>query len=61
MTLINPGSTDVQKSILKIDSTALEANIRDHQVEVTIDRKYAVLQEVMVGYYGRVLSVGLRR
>ena len=37
---------------LKIDSDALEANIRDHSVEVDIDAKYSVLQEVMSGYYG---------
>ena len=38
-------------------STALEANIRDYKVEVTIDKKYSVLLEVMSGYYG--LSSGL--
>ncbi len=59
MTSINPGSTDIQNSITKIDSTALEANIRDHQVEVTIDPKYAVLQEVMAGYYGLLSGLNI--
>ena len=42
----------VRNGAPKIDSAALEANIRDHSVEVTIDPKYFVLQEVMSGYYG---------
>ncbi len=50
-------STNVLSAGLKngaaiIGSTALQANIRDHRVEVTIDEKYLPLQEVMSGYYG---------
>ncbi|MFO8085560.1 MAG: PEP/pyruvate-binding domain-containing protein [Desulfobacterales bacterium] len=52
MTSANTSQTNAPNGIFKIDSTALEANIRDHRVEVTIDPKYAVLQEVMAGYYG---------
>jgi hypothetical protein len=37
---------------LKIKSKALEANIADYRVGVTIDAKYSVLQEVMPKYYG---------
>ena len=33
-------------------SKALEANIASYKVEVTIDPKYVVLQEVMAKYYG---------
>ena len=35
-----------------IQSKALEANIASYSVDVTIDEKYAVLQEVMSRYYG---------
>ncbi|MCB2168210.1 MAG: pyruvate, phosphate dikinase [Deltaproteobacteria bacterium] len=35
-----------------IRSKALEVNIADYHVEVEIDRKYAVLQEVMASYFG---------
>ncbi len=35
-----------------IRSQALEVNIADHHVEVEIDRRYAVLQDVMAPYYG---------
>jgi len=37
---------------LKIKSKALEVNIADYHVDVTIDAKYSVLQEVMSKYYG---------
>ncbi len=35
-----------------IKSKALEVNIADYQVDVTIDKKYSILQEVMSKYYG---------
>jgi len=35
-----------------IQSKALEANIASYSVDVTIDEKYSVLQEVMAKYYG---------
>ena len=38
--------------ILNIKSKALEANIADYHVEVSIDRKYLPLQQVMSQYYG---------
>jgi len=37
---------------LKIKSKALEVNIADYHVDVAIDAKYSVLQEVMSSYYG---------
>jgi pyruvate,orthophosphate dikinase len=37
---------------LTVKSKALEVNIADYQVDVIIDAKYAVLQEVMSKYYG---------
>jgi len=37
---------------LKIKSKALEVNLADYHVDVAIDEKYAVLQEVMSKYYG---------
>jgi len=37
---------------LKIKSRALEVNLADYHVDVAIDEKYAVLQEVMSRYYG---------
>jgi len=37
---------------LKIKSKALEVNIADYHVDVTIDAKYSVLQEVMSKHYG---------
>ncbi len=37
---------------LKIDSTALEANIKNYAVEVSVDPKYIPLQEVMSRYCG---------
>ena len=40
-----------------IKSKALEVNIADYHVDVSIDEKYAVLQEVMSKYYG--LTEGL--
>jgi pyruvate,orthophosphate dikinase len=52
MTTANPIQPIVREGSLKIDSAALEANIRDHSVEVTIDSRYSTLQEVMSGYYG---------
>ena len=36
----------------KVKSKALEVNLADYHVEVDIDPKYAVLQEVMSRYYG---------
>ncbi len=35
-----------------IQSKALEVNIADYHVDVTIDKKYSILQEVMSKYYG---------
>ena len=35
-----------------IQSKALEVNIADYHVDVTIDEKYSILQEVMSKYYG---------
>jgi pyruvate, orthophosphate dikinase len=52
MTPANQIQASVREGAFKIDSAALEANIRDHSVEVTIDSKYSTLQEVMSGYYG---------
>lgn len=37
---------------MKIKSKALEVNIADYHIDVTIDAKYSVLQEVMSKYYG---------
>jgi pyruvate,orthophosphate dikinase len=37
---------------LKIKSKALEVNLADYHVDVAIDEKYAVLQEVISKYYG---------
>ena len=37
---------------MKIKSKALEVNIADYHIDVTIDAKYSVLQEVMSRYYG---------
>jgi len=42
---------------LKVKSKALEVNLADYHVDVTIDAKYSVLQEVMSRYYG--LTEGL--
>ncbi len=39
-------------SLLKVKSKALEVNLADYHVDVDIDAKYAVLQEVMSKYYG---------
>jgi pyruvate, orthophosphate dikinase len=35
-----------------IQSKALEVNIADYHVDVTVDEKYSILQEVMSKYYG---------
>jgi pyruvate,orthophosphate dikinase len=35
-----------------VKSKALEVNLADYHVDVTIDQKYSVLQEVMSSYYG---------
>ena len=35
-----------------IKSKALEVNIADYHVDVEIDAKYSMLQEVMSKYYG---------
>ena len=37
---------------MKIKSKALEVNLADYHVDVDVDEKYAVLQEVMSKYYG---------
>ena len=37
---------------MKIKSKALEVNLADYHVDVAVDEKYAVLQEVMSKYYG---------
>ena len=36
----------------KVKSKALEVNLADYHVDVAVDPKYAVLQEVMSKYYG---------
>ena len=35
-----------------IKSRALEINLADYHIDVTIDLKYAVLQRIMATYYG---------
>ena len=42
---------------MEFKSTALEVNLASYHVDVAIDPKYAVLQEVMSRYYG--LTEGL--
>ena len=37
---------------MKVKSKALEVNLADYHVDVTIDAKYSVLQEVMSKYFG---------
>jgi pyruvate,orthophosphate dikinase len=37
---------------LKLKSKALEVNLADYHVDVTIDAKYVILQEVLSKYYG---------
>jgi pyruvate,orthophosphate dikinase len=37
---------------LKLKSKALEVNLADYHVDVAIDAKYSILQEVMSKYYG---------
>jgi len=37
---------------LEIDSKALEINLADYHVDVTIDARYSILQEIMSKYYG---------
>ena len=37
---------------MKVKSKALEINLADYHVDVAIDEKYAILQEVMSKYYG---------
>ena len=37
---------------MKVKSKALEVNLADYHVDVTIDAKYAILQQVMSKYYG---------
>lgn len=37
---------------MKLKSKALEVNLADYHVDVTIDAKYAILQKVMSKYYG---------
>lgn len=37
---------------MKLKSKALEVNLADYHVDVTIDAKYSILQEVMSKYYG---------
>ena len=37
---------------MKIKSQALEANIASYHVDVTVDPKYSVIQDIMSKYYG---------
>ena len=37
---------------MTVKSKALEVNIADYHVDVTIDPKYLILQEAMSQYYG---------
>jgi len=41
-----------------IKSKALEVNIADYHVDVSIDPKYAVLQDAMSQYYGIMEGLG---
>jgi pyruvate,orthophosphate dikinase len=41
-----------EKELVKIKSKALEVNLADYHVDVDVDEKYAVLQDVMSKYYG---------
>ena len=43
---------ELMDSTPKVKSKALEVNLADYHVDVDIDPKYAVLQEVMSRYYG---------
>ncbi|MCG6909101.1 MAG: pyruvate, phosphate dikinase [Deltaproteobacteria bacterium] len=43
---------------MTIKSKALEVNIADYHVDVSIDPKYAVLQEAMSSYYGIMEGLG---
>ena len=43
-----------EKDLVKIKSKALEVNLADYHVDVDVDEKYAVLQDVMSKYYGLV-------
>src|SRR5210317_1468205 len=38
--------------VVKVKSKALEINLADYHVDVDIDEKYAILQDVMSKYYG---------
>jgi pyruvate,orthophosphate dikinase len=42
---------------VKVKSKALEINLADYHVDVDIDEKYAILQEVMSKYYGLMEGV----
>ena len=44
---------------MKVKSKALEVNLADYHVDVTIDAKYAILQEVMSKYYGLMEGLNL--
>jgi pyruvate,orthophosphate dikinase len=44
---------------LKLKSKALEVNLADYHVDVTIDAKYTILQEVLSRYYGLMESLNI--
>ena len=44
---------------MKLKSKALEVNLADYHVDVTIDAKYSILQEVMSRYYGLMESLNI--
>jgi len=48
-----------ENSLLKIKSKALEVNLADYHVDVAIDEKYAVLQQVMSKYFGLMEGVNI--
>ena len=48
---------DIEESIMPFKSRALEVNLADYRVEVTIDPRYLPLQQVMSRYYGLMEGV----
>ena len=43
---------------MEIESKALEINLADYHVDVTIDARYSILQEIMSKYYGLMEGLG---
>ena len=44
---------------MRVKSKALEVNLADYHVDVAIDAKYSILQEVMSKYYGLMEGLGI--